>query len=104
MTTIQILLIGLLVLLNAALGLYIANRLRERKILYTVAIRSQILHDYLDVSCYWEKGMTDDQMIGRLMKAIDLKGIAFERVKVEAEEEQEKKRKKFSQKEAVVKT
>ncbi len=68
------------------------HAIRQPKVVHRVAIRKQIANCYLDLD--FNLVSTDDfeACVSKTISAIDMAGVAFEKVKSDVEAEQERKR------------
>lgn len=66
--------------------------MRQPKILHRGAIRKQLHNSFLDLDYHILEGDTFEDCVTKTVRAIDMSGVAFEKVKVDWEEDQARKR------------
>jgi len=92
-TTVMFYLVGSAVLLAALVYAFsLIYAIRQPKVVSRMAIRRQLHNTYLDMD--WNILATDDfeDAVKKTVNAIDMSGVAFEKVKADFEEEQARKR------------
>lgn len=81
---------GLIASVTYAVSLIVA--LRQPKVIHRGAIRKQLHNNYLDLDYNLLATDTFEDCVRKTVRAIDMSGVAFEKVKADFEEEQARKK------------